>query len=170
MKIIADYLALILLVASAAGGVAEKPKLTLKANPMMAFSPARIVVTGELTGGANDNQDFYCAGVQWEWDDGTFSEEIADCEPYHAGKSEIQRHFTTDHTYRVEEGNPKVRVPTEGYHEFHIQLRLKKSGRVITSASTTVRIKGETNASARSRISPEGWLTTRSALLMHDQK
>ena len=149
MRIIAASITLVLLVASASGAVAEKPKLALKANPPMAFSPARIVVTGELTGGANDNQEFYCPAVEWEWGDDTKSEESADCEPYQVGKSEIKRHFTTDHTYRVGEENPKVHVPTEGYREFHIQLRLKKNGKVITSAGTTVRIKGETNASVR---------------------
>ena len=145
MKIIASSIGLGLLVASVAGAVAEKPKLVLKADPMIAFSPARIVVIGELIGGANDNQDFYCIAVEWEWDDGTKSEESASCEPYQPGKSEITRHFTTDHTYRVGEQNPHVHVPTEPYHDFHVQLRLKKNGKVITSARATVKIKGETN-------------------------
>jgi hypothetical protein len=116
----------------------------------MAFSPARIVVTGELTGVADDNQGFYCPAVEWEWGDGTKSEDSADCEPYQAGKSEIKRHFTTDHTYRIEEAPP---VPSAGqqpdYHDFHIQLRLRKNGKVIASAGTSVKIKGETNASVR---------------------
>lgn len=150
MKIIAVSIALVLLVASAAGAVAEKPKLALKANPPMAFSPARIVVTGELTGIANDNQDFYCPAVEWEWGDGTKSEESADCEPYQAGKSEIKRHFTTDHTYRIEEVNSLPPAgPPQDYHDFHIQLRLRKNGKVIASAGTTVKIKGETSALVR---------------------
>jgi hypothetical protein len=158
MKIIAPPIALVLLVSSASGAVAEKPKLALKANPPMAFSPARIVVTGDLTGVADDNQDFYCPAVEWEWGDGTKSEDSADCEPYQAGKSEIKRHFTTDHTYRIEEPPP---VPSgaqpQDYHDFHIQLRLKKNGKVIASAGTTVKVKGETNASVRAPAAvPEG--------------
>ena len=158
MKIIAPPIALVLLVSSASGAVAEKPKLALKANPPMAFSPARIVVTGDLTGVADDNQDFYCPAVEWEWGDGTKSEDSADCEPYQAGKSEIKRHFTTDHTYRIEEPPP---VPSgaqpQDYHDFHIQLRLKKNGKVIASAGTTVKIKGETNASFRALVEvPKG--------------
>ena len=151
MKIIAASIALVLLVSSAAGAVAEKPKLALKANPPMAFSPARIVVTGDLTGVADDNQDFYCPAVEWEWGDGTKSEDSADCEPYQAGKSEIKRHFTTDHTYRIEEAPPGSLPPgqLQDYHDFHIQLRLRKNGKVIASAGTTVRIKGEPSGSVR---------------------
>src|SRR5690349_1940001 len=84
-------------------GAADKAKMTVKANPTMAFSPARIVVTADVTGGANDDQQLYCPAVEWEWGDGTKSEQSADCDPYEAGKSEIKRHFTTDHTYRVDD-------------------------------------------------------------------
>jgi hypothetical protein len=149
MKIIAASIALVLFAPSGAGAAPDKPKLALKANPPMAFSPARIVVTGELTGVANDNQDFYCPSVEWEWGDGTKSEESADCEPYEAGKSEIKRHFTTDHTYRIEEVQGIPPGAQQDYHDFHIQLRLRKSGKVIASAGTTVKIKGEAAASVR---------------------
>jgi hypothetical protein len=147
MKIIAASIALVLFAPNGAGAAPDKPKLALKANPAMAFSPARIVFTGELTGIANDNQEFYCPSVEWEWGDGTKSEESADCEPYQAGKSEIKRHFTTDHTYRIEEPPPTVLggQPTE-YHDIHVQLRLRKNGKVIASAGTTVKIKGESDA------------------------
>ena len=65
----------------------ERPKLTLKAQPMMAIAPARVVFTAELNGGANDVQDYYCPTVEWDWGDETRSETTADCEPYQAGKS-----------------------------------------------------------------------------------
>ena len=37
-----------------------RPKLTLRANPVIAMAPARVVLTAELNGGANDFEDFYC--------------------------------------------------------------------------------------------------------------
>jgi hypothetical protein len=149
MKFVAVTIALGLLFASGAGAAADKPKLTLKANPAMAFSPARIVVTGELTGVASDNQGFYCPSIEWEWGDGTKSEESADCEPYEAGKSEIKRHFTTDHTYRIEEPQLPPTAQQPDYHDLHIQLRLRKNGKVILSGSTTVKIKPEAGAPVR---------------------
>ena len=105
-----------------------RPKLSLKANPSMAFSPARVVVTADVSGGANDDPEFYCPAVEWEWGDGTRSNQSADCDPYEPGKTEIKRHFTADRVYR-----------TQG--EYRIQFRLKKKGRVIAAASTTIKIR-----------------------------
>ena len=53
---------------------AKRPKLSLKAQPVVAMSPARVVLTAELAGGANDFEDFYCATTEWDWGDGTHSE------------------------------------------------------------------------------------------------
>ena len=78
-----------------------RPKVSLKAQPVIAMAPARIVLTAELTGGANDFEDFYCAGVEWEWGDGTKSESASDCAPYEPGKSEIKRRFTVEHVFRA---------------------------------------------------------------------
>jgi len=119
--------------------VADKPKLTLKANPTMAFSPARIVVTADLTGGTNDDQQLYCPAIEWEWGDGTESRQSADCEPYEAGKTEIKRHFTAEHSYQIEE--PPGAGATPDYRDFHIQLHLKRNGKNVVSGSTSVKIK-----------------------------
>jgi hypothetical protein len=115
----------------AAAGKDEKsrrPSLSLRANPMVAFSPARITVTGDLQGGVNDYEEFYCPTVEWDWGDGTQSEVRADCEPFEAGKSEIKRRFTTDHVYR--EGG-----------RYRIALRLKRNDKVVTSANITVQVR-----------------------------
>lgn len=121
-------------------GAADKAKMTVKANPTMGFSPARIVVTADVTGGANDDQQLYCPAVEWEWGDGTTSEQSADCDPYQAGKSEIKRHFTTEHTYEVENSFDAGR-PSDDYREFRIQLRLKRNGKTVLSGGTSVKIK-----------------------------
>ena len=67
----------------------------------MAFGPPplRVVFTAEITGGANDHEDFYCAKIEWEWGDGSTSSFAYDCDPYEPGKSEIRRRFIADHTY-----------------------------------------------------------------------
>jgi hypothetical protein len=125
---------------SAATRAADKPKLTLKANPTMGFSPARVVVNADLAGGGNDQQ-LYCLAVEWEWGDGTRSADAADCEPFDAAKSEIKRHFIADHTFRMEEPGNAGQQPD--YRDVHIQLRLKKNGKVVVSGGTTVKIKPE---------------------------
>ena len=105
----------------------ERPKLTLKAQPMMAIAPARVVFTAELNGGANDVQDYYCPTVEWDWGDETRSETTADCEPYQAGKSEIKRRFTVEHVFRV--GNHRVM--------FH----LKRHDKAVGNATINIQVR-----------------------------
>ena len=52
----------------------KKPSINIRTNPRSGFSPLRVVLTAELTGGADDFEDFYCASVEWDWGDGTKSE------------------------------------------------------------------------------------------------
>src|SRR3954471_9403529 len=56
--------------------------LVLKANPPIAFSPARIVVSAELKGGTADTDEFYGPALEWDWGDGTKSESTNDCPPF----------------------------------------------------------------------------------------
>ena len=124
-------LTLPLLVAVALSGNAfddKKPKISLKANPSMGMSPVRVVVTADLSGGANDSEEFYCPAVEWEWGDDTRSTNSADCDPYEAGKSEIKRRFTADHVYR-------------SAGEYRVQFRLKKKDKTIGAGSTSVRVR-----------------------------
>src|SRR6478672_13471979 len=97
------YLALPVMLALLFSGADKdkRPKLSVKASPGMAFSPARIVATADVNGGANDFEEFYCAAVEWEWGDDTRSESSSDCAPYEPGKSEIKRRFTVEHVFRV---------------------------------------------------------------------
>ena len=106
----------------------KRPKLTVRANPVMAVSPARVVASADVSGGPDDFEEFYCASVEWDWGDDTKSNNTADCDPYEAGKSEIKRRFTADHVYR-----------TAG--EYRIQFRLKKKNKSVGSASTSVKIR-----------------------------
>jgi len=78
----------------------KKPKLTLKARPDFGIAPLRVALTAVLEGGDNDFEEFYCPTLIWEWGDGSASESSTDCPPYEAGKSQIARRFTKEHTYQ----------------------------------------------------------------------
>jgi hypothetical protein len=106
----------------------KKPSITLKANPAMGFSPARVVVTAEVKGGRNDDESLYCASVEWVWGDDTRSESKTDCEPYEAGKSEIKRRFTLDHTYQTA-GN------------YRVEFYLKQKNKRVLGGHTSVNIR-----------------------------
>jgi len=106
----------------------SKPSVAVKVTPTMGFSPARVVVTAELRGGADDYEQFYCGSVEWDWGDDTKSESKTDCEPYEAGKSEIKRRFTIDHTYNIA-------------GEYRVEFRLKQKDKVVARGSADVKIR-----------------------------
>lgn len=105
-----------------------KPSVALRASPQIGFSPLRVVLTAELTGGQDDFEEFYCPSVEWNWGDDTKSESKGDCDPYVSGKSEIKRRYTVDHTFN-----------TMG--EYRIQFRLKQKNKTVGAASTSVRVR-----------------------------
>jgi hypothetical protein len=107
---------------------AARPKIKLTAQPLVSMAPARVVLTAELRGGANDFEEYYCPTVEWEWDDDTRSESTADCEPYEAGKSEIRRRFTVQHVYRVP-------------GEYHIFFHLKRRDKSVATASVDIQVR-----------------------------
>ena len=106
----------------------KKASITLKANPSIGFSPARVVATAEVKGGPNDSEELYCATVEWIWGDDTRSESKTDCEPYEAGRSEIRRRFTLDHTYQTA-GN------------YRIEFYLKQKNKRVLGGRATVTVR-----------------------------
>lgn len=105
-----------------------RPDLSLRARPRISFSPARVFLTAELRGGADDYEEFYCAAVEWDWGDGTKSKSTYDCEPYEQGKSEIRRRYAIEHVFR-RSGNYKV------------QFKLKRDDDVVGLANTTIQVR-----------------------------
>ncbi len=105
----------------------KRPTLKLSARPNLAMSPARVVLTADISGGPNDSEDFYCPSVEWDWGDGTMSESSADCEPYEPGKSEIKRRYVVEHVFRA--GN------------YRVALRLKQHDKVVALATVAVQIR-----------------------------
>ncbi len=75
----------------------KKPSLGVRVHPRMAFSPVGVIAVAELTGG-EDNEDFYCLAIEWDWDDGSKSLQDSDCEPYEPG-TKIDRRFSSEHYY-----------------------------------------------------------------------
>lgn len=107
----------------------RKPSLSLKATPPVGFTPLRVVVAVDVKDGSDDYPDFYCAGVEWDWGDGTISENSSDCDPYEAGKSTIRRRFTADHIYRQQ-------------GQFKVTFKLKQKTKQVAAASTNVQVRG----------------------------
>jgi hypothetical protein len=106
----------------------KKASLNLKASPTIVFSPARVVVSAEIRGGADDSEELYCPSLEWDWGDGTKSEAGTDCAPFEAGTSTIQRRFTTSHTYNIA-GN------------YRVQLRLKRGSKTVLGGHVSVQVK-----------------------------
>ncbi len=107
----------------------ERPDLSLRASPRVAFAPAEILFVAQLRGGADDYEDFYCATVEWDWDDDTRSESTPDCEPYEAGTTKIRRRFSQ-----------RRRFDYGGRYE--VRINLKKRGDTVASARTVVELRG----------------------------
>ena len=114
---------------AATGAQDDRPELTLRARPQVAFAPAEISFTAVLRGGPNDYEDFYCVSAEWDWDDGTRSESIFDCDPYEPGVSEIRRRFSRRHTFQV-----------GGRYE--VRLILKRQDDVVELKRTSIVIQG----------------------------
>ncbi len=106
----------------------RKPSLSLRATPLTGFTPLRVHVVANLRDGSDDYEEFYCATVEWDWGDGTVSERSADCDPYEAGKSTIQRRFSADHIYRQ-----------SGRHRLFFRLKQKTRQVAVTSTNVQVR-------------------------------
>lgn len=104
-----------------------RPKLSLKAQPLISMAPSRVVLTAELSGGPNDAEEFYCPGVEWDWGDGTQSASSFDCPPYEPGKSEIKRRYTVEHVFRA--------------GAYRVSLRLKQHDRVTASAIVSIQVR-----------------------------
>lgn len=111
------------------GGKPKRPQLDMRATPRMAFSPAEIMVVGQLRGGS-DLEEFYCPGLEWDWGDGSHSSYESDCAPYEAGMS-LERFFTARHAYRA----PGA---------YSVRLTLRRADRTVAVGSIAVSVHGQT--------------------------
>src|SRR5947207_903622 len=100
----------------------KRPRLNLRAQPAIGIAPARMTLSAELVGGANDFEEYYCPAVTWDWGDDTVSESQIDCPPYESGKSEIKRRFSTEHIFK-----------RSGVYKVYV--RLKQRNREVAATS-----------------------------------
>ncbi|MXY15970.1 MAG: hypothetical protein F4057_07175 [Acidobacteria bacterium] len=95
----------------------------------MGFAPADILFVAELRGGADDWEEFYCASIEWDWDDDTRSQSTPDCDPYEAGTSRIRRRYSMRH--RFEYGG-----------RYEVRFRLLNRDDPVASARAVVELRG----------------------------
>jgi PKD domain len=106
----------------------NRPTITLRAQPSVVMASARVVLTAELLGGADDFEEYYCPSVEWDWGDGTVSQSTSDCDPYEPGRSSIKRRYTVEHTFR--------RPGT-----FRVYLRLKQQDKTVGTGVVSVIVR-----------------------------
>jgi hypothetical protein len=109
------------------GGKLKKPRLELRSSPRMGFSPVHVLLTAEFTGG-DDVEEFHCPEIEWDWDDGGKSVHEADCTPFEAGVTKIQRRFTAEHDYN------RAGV-------YRVKATMRKSGNSLAQATTTITVR-----------------------------
>ncbi len=105
----------------------KKPRLDVRATPRMAFSPVRVLLTAELTGGG-DVEEYHCPEIEWDWDDGGKSLQEADCTPFEDGKTKIERRFTADHEYR------KAGV-------YNVRVTMRRTNKPLATAAVRVTVR-----------------------------
>jgi hypothetical protein len=110
-------------------GPDDDPRLRLRATPRVAFAPASILFVGQLRGGPDDNEELYCATMEWDWGDDTLSETTPDCEPFEPGRTSIRRRFSVRHTFDY-----------QGRYE--VRMNLKRRDDILISARTRIEVRG----------------------------
>ena len=105
----------------------KKPRLELRATPRMAFSPVSVFLTAELVGG-NDVEEYHCPELEWDWDDGGKSMHEADCTPFEAGVTKIQRRFTAEHDF--------IRAGA-----YRVKATMRKADKNLLVATVTVNVR-----------------------------
>ena len=125
---VAMFLALLGAADSLTATAAEKPKLSLKGFPTLGTPGTVFSFRAVLTGGA-DTEDLYCLSAVWEWEeqaDASINE--AECEPFKAGETKIERVFTEEQTFQ-----------RPGPHG--VRMTLRKGEKDIASAGATVTVR-----------------------------
>ena len=109
------------------GDKPRKPRRELRATPRMGFSPLHVLLTAELIGG-DDVEEYHCPEIEWEWDDGGKSVHEADCTPFEAGVTRIERRFTAEHDYRRAGA-------------YRVKATMRRAGHTLAAAKVTVTVR-----------------------------
>ena len=114
---------------AAGQGPDDDPRLRLRATPRVAFAGQSFLFVGQIRGGPDDNEELYCATIEWDWGDDTYSESTPDCDPFEPGRSEIRRRFSTRHTF-------------DYAGRYEVRLNLKRRDDILISARTRIEVRG----------------------------
>ena len=106
----------------------QAPKITLKAQPLIAMAPARVVLTAELVGGDERLRRLLLPGRRVGMGRRHQSESSTDCPPYEPGKSEIKRRFTVEHVFR----RPDM---------YRVTFHLKRRDKSVGAATVNVQVR-----------------------------
>lgn len=103
MKYTALALVLLLLVGCSGHQAPSDPStggvhLSVRADPRQGFAPLHVTFHVNLTGVAENDQNFYCLREEWDFGDGAVSSEAPNCEPFSAD-TKIAREFFADHVF-----------------------------------------------------------------------
>ena len=115
--------------ASTRQGPDDDPRLRLRATPRVAFARDSFLFVGSLRGGPDDNEELYCATIEWDWGDDTYSESTPDCDPFEPGRTEIRRRFSVRHTF-------------DYAGRYEVRLNLKRGDDILISARTRIEVRG----------------------------
>jgi hypothetical protein len=113
---------------------ARKPRIEVRATYRPTLTPVRVVAVAELVGG-EDTEEFYCAGLEWDWGDGNRSFQESDCDPWEPGM-EIDRFFAARHAYH----RPGV---------YQVTITLERAGSRVAVGRAVVRVAGHQEARLR---------------------
>jgi len=108
-------------------GKSKRPRLEMRTTRSLSLPPVQIVAVAELVGG-EDLEAYYCAGLEWDWGDGTKSYHESDCAPWEPG-ADVDRFFSARHVYGAA-GSYRVRI------------RLRRAERDVASAAAVVQVGG----------------------------
>jgi hypothetical protein len=110
---------------------ARKPRFELRTTFRLTLAPTRVMAVAELVGG-EDLEEYYCAGLEWDWGDGNRSFQESDCDPFEPGM-EVDRFFSARHVY-AQAGL------------YHVRVRLRRAGKDVAVARAQVRVPGRSTA------------------------
>ena len=113
------------------GAATKKPRLSVRVSPRVAFSPTQVFAIAELVGG-DDSEEFYCPGLEWDWNDGARSAHEADCTPFEPGMK-LDRLFTARHDY-VAPG------------EYDVRVTVRRASRSVAAATARVTVRSSSGA------------------------
>jgi len=135
---------------------------TLTASVVEGAAPLTVNFTGELVGGPDDNQDFYCVESGFDFGDGIQQSSSPDCTEWEAGV-DIQRRYTASYVYD-QPGQYHVTFSLAGAKSEPVTIVVKdaaegSTGAEAVAAQTTLAPNAADNAEPVAPLNTQACLT-----------